>query len=238
MGKYKYICGHGKNAAYKGIRGHKVYIDWNKAHIPPPSGLNSSTARAQMEYWDKKFKEDPYYKIYGRVRTYQTWEELFTKVEEYFESCNGIIYGKFGPLYDANGEPLIGQVRAYSIPGLCLYLGISRKTFYNYMRGGRDGIYPIEFALVCEYAMQRVEDYYAQQLMTKDGQRGAQFALQCAYGWRTPKEKAEIKKLRSEIKIAEQDMELKKRMQEAKLKLIEDAGDDDKIEIRIVRAEE
>ena len=238
MGRYKSVCGHGKNAAYKGIRERKVYIDWNKAHIPPPSGLNNSTARAQMEYWQDKFNEDPYYKIYGRTRTYQTWQEFFAKVEEYFESCNGIIYGKFGPLYDADGNPLIGQVRAYSIPGLCLYLGISRETFYSYERGGKDGKYPHEYTLVCEYAKQRVEDYYAQQLVTKDGNQGARFALQCAYGWKTPKEQAEIRKIDNEIEVSRQDLILRKRAQEAKLKLLEDAGDDDKIEIRIVRAGE
>lgn len=238
MAKFKSVCGHGVHAAYRGKRGRKIYINWDNARIPKPSGLESSVARAQKEYWDEKLSKDPYYKIYGRMRLYQTWQEFFKKVEEYFESCNGIIYGKFGPILDDKGKPLIGQVRAYSIPGLCLYLGISRETFCSYARGGREGRYPIEYTLVCEYAKQRVEDYYAQQLLTKEGQRGAQFALQCGYDWKTPKERAEIHKLDNEVEVMRQRLILDKRAQEAKLKILQEADADGDIEIRIVRAEE
>lgn len=232
------VCGSGKFRAFRGKVGRTLYINWNYARLPKPSNLENSTKRAQKEYWEQKLNADPYYKIYGRVRKYDDWREMFQKVEEYFESCNGIIYGKFGPLMDADGKPLIGQVRAYSMPGLCLFLGISRETFCRYAAGGRNGTYPPEFALVCEYAKQRIEDYYAQQLMTRDGQRGAQFALQCAYKWLTPKEQAEIRKIDNEIEVMRQDLVLRKQAQEAKLKVLEDAQADGNVEIRITRVED
>lgn len=114
----------------------------------------------------------------------------------------------------------------------------AEKRFCRYAAGGRNGTYPPEFALVCEYAKQRIEDYYAQQLMTRDGQRGAQFALQCAYKWLTPKEQAEIRKIDNEIEVMRQDLVLRKQAQEAKLKTLEEAKMDGNIEIRITRAED
>ena len=74
--------------------------------------------------------------------------------------------------------------------------------------------------------------------MTKDGQRGAQFALQCAYKWLTPKEKAEIRKIDNEIEVMRQDLVLRKEAQAAKLKVLKEAEADGNIEIKIVRAED
>lgn len=95
----------------------------------------------------------------GRPKKYQTAEDLGKAVNAYF---GGLV---------KNGK----YVRAPSVAGLCLALGISRSTWYGY--GDDDTL-----GEVVEGARLVIEDYWNNQLAGKFA-NGAKFALGCGFGW-------------------------------------------------------
>ncbi len=96
----------------------------------------------------------------GRPKKYATAAELSKEVDGYFDSLVTTA-GKFK--------------RAPSVAGLCLYLGISRSTWYAYADDAK-------LAPVVEWARLTVEDFWANQLAGKFA-NGAKFALGCGFGW-------------------------------------------------------
>lgn len=98
----------------------------------------------------------------GAPKKYKNAEELAEKVNAYFDAI-----------------PLKGGVfkRPPSLAGLCLYLGITRQTFWNYAHG-TDG----DMAFVAEGAKLVIEDFWSGQLAGKFA-NGAKFALGCGFGW-------------------------------------------------------
>lgn len=95
----------------------------------------------------------------GRPKKYQTAKELGEAVNAYF---SGLV---------KNSK----YVRAPSVAGLCLALGISRSTWYGY---GEDDA----MKEVVEGARLVIEDYWTNQLAGKFA-NGAKFALGCGFGW-------------------------------------------------------
>lgn len=108
----------------------------------------------------------------GRPRTYKTAKALRKAVEEYF---NGISYER-----EAAGAPAGMKVRVWvkapSMAGLYLHLGIGKSTWAEY--GDDDKLGP-----VVEYARMMMEDFWSGQLNGKFA-NGAKFALSACYGWR------------------------------------------------------
>ncbi len=95
----------------------------------------------------------------GRPKKYATAKALGDAVNAYFDSIT--MGDKF--------------VRAPSVAGLCLYLGISRSTWYAYADDAK-------LASVVEWARLTVEDFWVNQLAGKFA-NGAKFALGCGFGW-------------------------------------------------------
>lgn len=98
----------------------------------------------------------------GAPKKYKNAGELGAAVNAYFSS-----------LQKKSGE----FKRPPSLAGMCLYLGISRQTFWNYANGSNKGM-----AFVAETAKLVVEDFWSGQLAGKWAQ-GAKFALGCGFGW-------------------------------------------------------
>lgn len=96
----------------------------------------------------------------GRPKKYATADELSKAVQDYFDS-----------LVTATGK----FKRAPSVAGLCLYLGISRSTWYAYADDA-------DLEPVVEGARLTVEDFWVNQLAGKFA-NGAKFALGCGFGW-------------------------------------------------------
>lgn len=98
----------------------------------------------------------------GAPKKYKNAGELAEKVNAYFDAI-----------------PLKGGVfkRPPSLAGLCLYLGITRQTFWNYAHGENE-----EMAFVAEGAKLVIEDFWSGQLAGKFA-NGAKFALGCGFGW-------------------------------------------------------
>ena len=80
-------------------------------------------------------------------------------------------------------------------------------------------------------ARQKVESFAECNLYSKDGQYGARFVLDSAFGWCTTREQAEIKEREFNCWLKQKEFELKE-------KLLELGEDDTGLEIRIVRKEQ
>lgn len=92
------------------------------------------------------------------TKAYESAEEFMNKVEEYFDNTDVKI-----------------QTRA----GLCLFLGITKMTFYNYCNGSQGD----EMREVCEWAKTRLEHKYELDLNMRPNPTGPIFALK-QYGWK------------------------------------------------------
>lgn len=174
----------------------------------------------------------------GAKRKFMSPEHLQCMVNEYFESCNGPLIDKFGNLvYDKQGNLVKVQVKPYTVSGLALYLGVCTDTLRKYRRNRVDDLLDelhaetddrLTFARVILNAKQTIEAYAESRLYDKDGQRGAQFVLDCCYNWVGHKEQADIKKSKADSQLRRDEFELKRR-------LIDEGNDDDNLTINIVR---
>lgn len=174
----------------------------------------------------------------GGTKKFMSPEHLQCMVNEYFESCNGPLIDKWGQLvYDKEGKLVKVQVKPYTLSGLALYLGVSTQTLKKYREGlvddFLDELYAetddrLTFAKVVMNAKQTIEAYAEGRLYDKDGQRGAQFVLDCCYNWVSHKEQADIRKSKADSKLRRDEFELKRQ-------LIDEGNDDDNLTINIVR---
>lgn len=174
----------------------------------------------------------------GGTKKFMSPEHLQCMVNEYFESCNGPLIDKWGQLvYDKVGNLVKVQVKPYTLSGLALYLGVSTQTLKKYREGlvddFLDELYAetddrLTFAKVVMNAKQTIEAYAEGRLYDKDGQRGAQFVLDCCYNWVSHKEQADIRKSKADSKLRRDEFELKRQ-------LIDEGNDDDNLTINIVR---
>lgn len=174
----------------------------------------------------------------GGTKKFMSPEHLQCMVNEYFESCNGPLIDKWGQLvYDKEGKLVKVQVKPYTVSGLALYLGVSTQTLKKYREGlvddFLDELYAetddrLTFAKVVMNAKQTIEAYAEGRLYDKDGQRGAQFVLDCCYNWVSHKEQADIRKSKADSKLRRDEFELKRQ-------LIDEDNDDDNLTINIVR---
>lgn len=174
----------------------------------------------------------------GMRRKFMSPEHLQCMVNEYFESCNGPMFDKNGQLvYDNQGNLVKTQVKPYTVSGLSLYLGISTDTFRKYKSGEIDSILDemkaetddkLTFSKVMTNAKRTVEAYAESRLYDRDGQRGAQFVLDCQFNWVGHKDRADIKKTKADTQLRRDEFELKR-------KLIDEGNDDDNLTINIVR---
>lgn len=174
----------------------------------------------------------------GGTKRFMSPEHLQCMVAEYFESCNGPLIDKWGQLvYDKQGNPVKAQVKPYTVSGLALYLGVSTQTLKKYREGLVDDLLDemhaetddrLTFAKVILNAKQTIEAYAESRLYDKDGQRGAQFVLDCCYNWVGHKERADIRKSKADSQLRREEFELKRR-------LIDEGNEDDNLTINIVR---
>lgn len=102
--------------------------------------------------------------------------------------------------------------KPYTVPGLALHLGLRTKVLMNYQ-------YSLEHAdyqRVIDYALQRIEAYTAEQLMTSKGStRGIEFLMQNNQGYAN---KSDVSS-KTELELTEKekirqlpDTEIQKRM--------------------------
>lgn len=152
-------------------------------------------------------------------RRFKSPEHLKALCDEYFASCEGVIYNpKTGkPYEDSNGYPVTGQVKPYTVSGLALFLGLETKTLLKYESGMMDSIgfsdyEQLEYSKVMRQAKQRIEEYAEAGLYNKDSFNGSRFVLGCGFKWWvTQKELAEIEHIRAATDIRRKEYKLKKK---------------------------
>lgn len=174
----------------------------------------------------------------GQKRRFMSPQHLQSMINEYFESCNGPLLDRYGNLvYDKDGRLVKTQVEPWTVSGLALYLGVSTNTLKKYRQGMIDELLTemkadtddyMTFSSVVLRARQKIEGYAEKRLYDKDGQYGARFVLDNAFGWLSKKEQAEIDKMVQESILKAKEFELKK-------DLLDSGEDDSSLTINIVR---
>ena len=174
----------------------------------------------------------------GQKRRFMSPQHLQSMIDEYFESCNGPLLDRYGNLvYDKDGRLVKTQVEPWTVSGLALYLGVSTNTLKKYRQGMIDDLLTemkadtddyMTFSSVVLRARQKIEGYAEKRLYDKDGQYGARFVLDNAFGWVSKKEQAEIDKMVQESILKAKEFELKK-------DLLDSGEDDSSLTINIVR---
>ena len=167
-------------------------------------------------------------------------EHLQSLVDEYFASCQGVIYNpRTGmPFYDDEGRPRIGQIKPYTVSGLACYIHIESSSIKKYSREQIDELgYPTDedycgpqYSDIIIEARKKIEAFAEERLYDRDGFAGGRFVLNCAFGWQERKEVAEIENMKKMRKMKKKELKMKQ-------SVLEGDGSDEPITINIVRAE-
>lgn len=140
----------------------------------------------------------------GRPKKYKSAKALADAIENYFESISRTVTlkerietGRFTekgqPIYESidivndAGAPI--RVKEYLVPpsagALCLFLGLTRKTWADYCDGEKNP----QFLNSTTRARARMESYLEQELISRPKSvQGVIFNLQNNYGWKDKKE--------------------------------------------------
>lgn len=174
----------------------------------------------------------------GQSRRFMSPEHLQSMIDEYFESCNGPLLDRYGNLvYDKDGRLVKTQVQPWTVSGLALYLGVDTTTLKQYRLGRVDDLLDkmqadtddiLTFSKVVLRARQKIESYAEKRLYDRDGQMGARFVLDNAFGWVSRKEQSEIDKMTQEGILKAKEFELKR-------DLLDSDEEDSSLTINIVR---
>jgi len=175
----------------------------------------------------------------GRPKKYSA-REFEEAVEAWFRSITMETLDEHA--LNLDGEPILR--RAYAVPptisGLCLQLGIDRKTWQNYadpLRNGGSERKPSAHSRICEDVRLRIEAYLEEQLLTREKSlQGIIFNLQNNYGWSEKHEHSQRVELGEETrKVVAQNLTLDEKfalIREAAAEITEtedngDGGEDD-----------
>lgn len=116
----------------------------------------------------------------GRPPKYKSKKELQKKIDQYFNSCEGVSMLDYDgkPVRNKWGYPIIIGAKPPTVTGLALALGFaSRQALLNYQEKE-------EFYDTITRAKARVEQYAEERLFDKEGASGAQFSLRNNFkGW-------------------------------------------------------
>lgn len=161
-------------------------------------------------------------------------------VDEYFASCEGVIYNpRTGmPFMDENGMPRIGQIKPYTVSGLACYIHIESSSIMKYSKKQIDELgFPTDedysgpqYSDIIIEARKKIEAFAEERLYDRDGFNGGKFVLNCAFGWQDRLERATIKNMERTHKLKKKDMKMKKT-------LLEGDNANEPVTINIVRAE-
>lgn len=118
---------------------------------------------------------------------YETVAEFDAAIDEYFKSCQGhFLTDENGEkIKDKNGVPIIIDARPPTMTGLALHLGFASR------RGMLEYKYKKAFLPSYSRARALCEKYAEERLYDREGNRGAQFALEYAFGWKKEAEEAQ-----------------------------------------------
>lgn len=222
------------------IKGRTLFIDFYAGfHNNKP---DYDTGRAHSYIKHKMMRAlDPYCKLIGKKRKYESPEALQKAVDAYFDSCLGPLYTKNGTevIDSKTGKPVMVVVKPYTLSGLGRHIGLTTSSLQAYEQNALAGRTPLEFAQIIQAAKQRIEQFAEEKVYDRDGSRGAEFILRTGFGWRTEAEEQDLLQRKAKASLAEKEFQLKRDQFELKKKLLDqglDSGEDDGLQIVITRA--
>lgn len=224
--------------AYKKMEGRKVWIDMGAIHVP--SWKIREVQKAAHAKARALKRIDPFARVVGRKRTFETAEELRAACDDYFKSQECFIYDKWG---QAIKDPMTGEyiksTHPLTISGLGLHIGVSTSSLRRYKAIAESGTVPYEFAEVVMEALQKIEAYAERRGYDRDGNRGSEFVLERGFQWQSKKEEREIVRLRVETEIAKEKLKMEQEKHKLQMELIKMGmgdGEDNEVNITISRA--
>ena len=118
--------------------------------------------------------------LLGSKPAFRSLEELQQQIDDYFDDCKPVFArDQDGRLeYDQWGRPIVIDPNPPTVTGLALWLGFKTRRALLEYKGTRD------YRDTVLRGMARVEKYMEQQLLTREGVRGAMFSLQNNFGWK------------------------------------------------------
>ena len=139
---------------------------------------------ATSEKKKKVKKEDK--KTLGRPEKFQSIEQLELLINGYFDSCEEEVWKKeydpetgelkqWIPELDRHGLPVKRMTKPYTISGLALALGTTRRTLLDYEQRDDD------FSHTIKKAKARCEEFVEEQLFTSKNTAGVIFNLKNNY---------------------------------------------------------
>lgn len=131
----------------------------------------------------------------GRPLKFKSPNELQQKIDEYFESCfeDLIVRDRYGkPIVDPTTKLPVTerlQVRAWTITGLAVHLGVSRQTLLEY-EGEVEGRVKKDprFADAIKRAKNKIEAFTEEKLFEPKIATGVIFNLKNNYKWHDKQE--------------------------------------------------
>lgn len=225
--------------AFKKMEGRYVWIDMTEIHVP--SWKIRDVQKAAHAKLRALRRIDPFAKVAGCKKAYETAEELKAACDSYFKAQECYVYNKFGePIRDPETGEYLKDTQPLTMSGLARHLGIQTGTLRRYRKTARSGLVRPEYAAVVLEAMQKIEEYAERRGYDRDGQKGSQFVLQAGFGWQTEREIRECAKMRAETEMAREKLKMMQeehRMKMQMLKLsLEGGGEDNEVKITITRA--
>lgn len=225
--------------AFKKLEGRTLWVDMSQIHVPSWKIREvQKSAHAKLRALKRV---DPFAKVVGCKKVYETAEELKAACDSYFNSREFILRDKWGqPITDPETGEVLKDTKPLTLSGLALHIGVSTPTLWRYRKTAAAGLCRPDYAQVVQEAVQRIESYAEERIYDKDGQRGSQFVLQVGFGWNTRKEKRESKRLQVETEIAKAKLKMQQEEHRMKMKMLEaglDSGSvDNEVKITITRA--
>ncbi len=166
----------------------------------------------------------------GRPRKF-TAARFGEAVEKYFSSISTMqpLFDPIGEnVLDMDGNPIVRIVYAIppTISGLCLKLGIDRRTWQNYadpLKNGGTEKKPSAHSRICDDVKLRIEAYLNEQLLLREKSvQGVIFNLSNNFGWSEKHEHSQKLELGEETrKVVAQNLTL-----DEKFALIREAAEE------------
>lgn len=225
--------------AFKKLEGRMLWVDMTNIHVP--SWKIRDVQKAAHAKLRALRRIDPFAKVAGCKKAYETAEELKAACDSYFQSQECYLYDKNGnPLVNPKtGEYMVGT-QPLTMSGLARHLGIQTQTLRRYRSTARSGLVRPEYAAVVLEAMQKIEEYAERRGYDREGQKGSQFVLQVGFGWKTEKESRECARMKAETEIAREKLRMMQEEHRMKMKMLEmsldNGGEDNEVKITITRA--
>lgn len=173
----------------------------------------------------------------GNKPTFTSPEQLQIEINQYFESCYGplIDWKKNQLVYDKNGDVVKVQVEPFTVAGLAYHLGMPTETLDQITWGYRDDWEQTDedkiYSAILKQAKQKIALYSEKRLYDRDGFNGAKFVLDHHFHAIGQREAAEIAAIQKNLEYRKQELDMRKQMMDVD-------GEDNTLNITIVRKED